>query len=418
MSKIRFTLVIVLATFLANTAYADTTFTWKFTVKDKNTGAPLNAIPVSCDFIDRKDDGKSSKNECITDTNGQCSIVNKGNGGFFSSSNMQASCKPATTGYKNEYRSTTKSMSDGATFLMEMTPVTAEELLEAARKIQLEKDGAILLAQKVEKEKLETAALNLKKQEEADEIAKLKALHKAEIESKKDVSIFGIVMGLSTMDDVDELADTHEFTPSDCKRSKTCRFKNITPLYSGFINGKSYNFSMDNSVFTFAEFSIDSEKLNATFYENKIIELRVGDSKKLYDFPDRLVKELRQSLDKKYKRIKSTKVVEKSDMLISTITHENWTHPQMAFEIALQNRVKLLLIPESVCLSYIHSMQLPRIIEIDLELDCRKILDNDPVYGLSYRDLVGYKKAAAEMYESPVSAVEKNAANKKSVSKY
>ncbi len=231
-------------------------------------------------------------------------------------------------------------------------------------------------------------AKNLEAQDAGNQRLKSQDSHSYQLPTS-DVKVFdAIVMGLWTMKDIDKIASKPQFSTSLCSIRNKCEYKNIEASEYGILGDNFYSTDMGNMPLSFAKFELQGQHFDASFYEGLIVELRVKGSSYLDEIDESLVKELRPSFDKKYKKLKTISKKEKSNYSTYTYTFESWADRSGAFEVQLKNTRKVLEIPEHRCLGLLSVLKAAGIGTAHAEWECNKVTDNVPVYTLAYRKRV------------------------------
>jgi len=260
------------------------------------------------------------------------------------------------------------------------------------------------IAAKAEADKLDFERQTI---ENANKRIKLQDEHSFRLPNE-DIKVFDeIIMGLSTMVDINKIASRPQFSNAACSAGRKCKFNNLEESKYGYLGDIPYSTNDGNIPLTFSKFQFQGKNFSATFYEDLIVELRVMGTSYQDEIDESLAKELIPIFEKKYKRLKTTHRKEKKNYRSYTYTYDSWSDRSGAFEIHLKATRKILDIPEHTCLGLIRSAQAAGFDTSRQEWECRKVTDNLPRYKLAYRYPEGFAKASAELKKFQIEQTEK-----------
>jgi hypothetical protein len=223
----------------------------------------------------------------------------------------------------------------------------------------------------------------------------------SELKTKKE-TVFGVVLGVSTIDDIKKLSFSHLSTRCESFYSSSSYCDNgfysesyLTVEHQGKVASmeKPFNASV-------IKFEIGEQNFKGKFIDGKIFELQPLQSSYTEEFDDiKFINDLKLNFNKKYDKKKGYSIKEKDDFKNYTHNYLNWSERNNSFQIQLKETRKIV-INEFACLSMARTMQSAGMRTAQFEYDCKKITDNIPRFKIRYKDeelnLKAFKLAAEE----------------------
>jgi hypothetical protein len=80
------------------------TWTWKAKALDAQTSTAIQGVVIEVIVVDLKDGNKRTKNQCTTDSNGECRLTAETSGGFFSDSLIKNTFSVQKDGYSKVFK--------------------------------------------------------------------------------------------------------------------------------------------------------------------------------------------------------------------------------------------------------------------------------------------------------------------------
>lgn len=145
----------------------------------------------------------------------------------------------------------------------------------------------------------------------------------------------------------------------------------------------------------FAEFSIDDQYLQGTFYHDVLVALRVYKNSLIDEIDESLVNELRKNFNKKYNKNAQKTDIQNDKIANRTYIKETWAEYDNGFIVEIVTRRKIVKNPQ-LCNTLADSF---RGISgaASLRWDCAKATDNKPIYTLNYYYPPGFEAALADL---------------------
>ena len=200
--------------------------------------------------------------------------------------------------------------------------------------------------------------------------------------SNSKTEIFGgLILGKSTAEDISKISKTR------------INLKDHGSLGGELLSSSPLTPNKPN--IKFAEFSIEDQYLQGTFYQGILIAIRVYKNSLIDELDESLIIDLRQNFNKKYNRTAQKTELHNDKIANRTYIKEIWTEHENGFIFEIITRRKVVKNVQ-LCNSLADSF---RGISgaASLRWDCTKATDNKPIYTLNYYYSPGFEAALADL---------------------
>jgi len=190
--------------------------------------------------------------------------------------------------------------------------------------------------------------------------------------------VFGVTLGRDTMSDIKPIVTS----------SQVVNYGYLSAIGKEIFISDSL--STTNDAIKFIEFSTDDGKFTAVTLNEIIIELQVHGEYESWVGDQSLIPRLRAAFDKKYKRMKSIKLVENDTYLRTAVLYELWKEESGDFTVVLKE-MRPKVTDRAACLSYVNVLRNAGGMVAILESRCKGMAD--PEFKLFYRVDAEYARA-------------------------
>lgn len=204
--------------------------------------------------------------------------------------------------------------------------------------------------------------------------------HSQSLNSQENNTIFGVIMGESTLEDITKLDDFREGYLHKKRES----------LYTVEINGNSVDSYKITDAYS-ARFSIQEQHFRANFLDSKIFELTLLESELGEEWlsDKEFLKKLRSSFNTKYKKNRNYSKKEVSEFSEATYAYESWLVSDSVIVEITDKKWKIKNV--STCLATSHSLSGPRLVR--MQIYCQGMPQGSVSYRVSYKHLALNRKA-------------------------